>query len=65
MFLGGFDSHTVHKHINLSTCTAVSNGLSYIQFLGAGSRMLRSVFYSQLAKRETLRGNLCGDTVEP
>jgi hypothetical protein len=22
----------------------VSNGLSYIQFLGAGSRMLRSVF---------------------
>ena len=50
MFLGGFDSHTVHKHINLSTCTAVSNGLSYIQFLGAGSRMLRSVFYSQVAK---------------
>ncbi len=33
------------KHVNLSTRTAVSNGLSYIQFLGAGSRMLRSVFF--------------------
>lgn len=30
------------KTINFSTCTAVSIGLSYIQFLVAGSRMLKS-----------------------
>jgi hypothetical protein len=39
------------QHVNLSTRTAVSNGLSYIQFLGAGSRMLRSVFYRQYLPR--------------
>jgi hypothetical protein len=37
------------QHVNLSTHTA-DGGLSKIQFRTAGSRMLRSVFYSQVAE---------------